>query len=57
MFTGAVSLLTGKASLPSILAGMVRLGCLPFAVQGALEYPRHLGLASAACIDLVVLMS
>ena len=32
-------------------------GCLPFAVQGALEYPRHLDLVRAACIDLVVLMS
>ena len=31
--------------------------CLPFAVQGALKYPRHLDLVSAADIDLVVLMS
>ena len=33
------------------------MDCLPFAVQGALECPRHLGLVRAACIDLVVLMS
>ena len=49
--------LQGRRAFPSIPAGMVRLDCLPFAVQGALEYPRHLDLVSAAYIDLEVLIS